>query len=536
MKNTGANRFGRQVVALGLVFAVFTSFAIGLQAWSGAFEADLAGDPDEAAHAVTALMVRDYLAEGLGQSPLGFANLYYESFPKVALGHYPPVYYGLASLPLLAWTSPTALLVLQAALFGILMALIWATTKDRLTYAGAATACVITAISPISQDLCIWVMSDLLLMVLCTTSILVWLSYLNSPSLGRSLLFGALAGLAMLTKGSALFLALLPPVSIALLGMWQELKTWRWWAAAAPVLLLAGPWFFLSLRITSEGMSHLGFSEFLPAALQYYGRELPAATGWPVLLAVAALVVLKALSASRRQPLSAIEAVAIAWALGGAAIVLLVPAGMSARYLFPILPPLAILAVRGVRMLTSRRPGLQLPALAALAVGCAAQFGTPDLKAESGFGIAVTKMMEAREGATQGRWLVSSDPRGEGAVIAAAAFALPSRAPSPLTVLRTSKELTNTDWMGRAYQAGFEGTKELAAHLRDRGIDLVFFDESLPSKWQKAHHQLLGQTLEAESDEWGVVLTQPIQRRAGQEGTMTVYRRLRAAGSEEPRS
>lgn len=506
-----------------LVFALGLSWALALQGWSGARTADLAGDPDEAAHAVTALMIRDYLVEGPGQSPLAFANGYYEDFPKIALGHYPPFYYAVASLPLLVWPSSTALLVLQAVLFAIFMGLLWILARTYLSPLETTAVCIVVGLSPVTQDLCNWVMSDLLLINLCLGSVLAWLNYLKEPSLGRSLLFGVLASLALLTKGSALLLALIPPASTALLRKWPEFGRWRWWAAAVPVVLTAGPWFAISMRITQEGMSHLSVSEFVPVALRYYGRELPDAVGWAVLLAFGVWLAFRVLPRPGKRPIDAFEAVALAWIAGGVAVAVCVPAGMSARYLFPILAPLAILGVRGLGQLTGERRVSFRVSMAAFVAVTLWQIGSLRKKEESGFGTAVKAVLSEADFETHATWLVSSDPRGEGAIIAAAAFSLPDRTPNRLTVLRTSKELADTDWMGRSYEAEFNDPLKLLAHLKARDIDTVLFDESLPAKWRKEHHRLLGQALEMAKDEWRVEFTQAIRRRAGQSGQMKVY-------------
>ena len=89
-------------------------FALVFQWLNGAWQADLAGDPDEAAHAVTSLMVRDYLTDVAPRNPLSYAQDYYKHFPKVALGHYPPGYYLISSLVLLPSPRASVLIILQA--------------------------------------------------------------------------------------------------------------------------------------------------------------------------------------------------------------------------------------------------------------------------------------------------------------------------------------------------------------------------------------------------------------------------------------
>ena len=47
-----------------LAFTFFLGLAVGLQRLSGAYHCELSGYPDEPAHFITSLMVRDYIAAG----------------------------------------------------------------------------------------------------------------------------------------------------------------------------------------------------------------------------------------------------------------------------------------------------------------------------------------------------------------------------------------------------------------------------------------------------------------------------------------
>src|ERR1051325_3624052 len=49
--------------------------------------------PDEPAHYVAGLMVRDYMASGFSQSPVSFAQKYYEFRPYFGVGLWPPLFY-----------------------------------------------------------------------------------------------------------------------------------------------------------------------------------------------------------------------------------------------------------------------------------------------------------------------------------------------------------------------------------------------------------------------------------------------------------
>ena len=60
-----------------LLWLLLLALATALQCHNGAYSSEFAGHPDEAAHVVTSLMIRDYLVEGLPslESPISFARL-----------------------------------------------------------------------------------------------------------------------------------------------------------------------------------------------------------------------------------------------------------------------------------------------------------------------------------------------------------------------------------------------------------------------------------------------------------------------------
>src|SRR5689334_23060800 len=74
-----------------LVFAVAISVTILLQVLGGAWKAECGGYPDEPAHFMTGLMIRDYLVSGFHKSPIAFAEDYYLHYPKVAFGMWGPL-------------------------------------------------------------------------------------------------------------------------------------------------------------------------------------------------------------------------------------------------------------------------------------------------------------------------------------------------------------------------------------------------------------------------------------------------------------
>src|ERR1043165_4996104 len=117
---------------LALAFLVFFGLAVLLQWQGGAYQAEFGSEPDEAAHYVTGLCVRDYIVGGFRENgnPLKFAQNYYEHYPKVALGHWPPGFYLIQS----AWTIPfspsrTSVMLLMAFLTALISTVLFSVLK-----------------------------------------------------------------------------------------------------------------------------------------------------------------------------------------------------------------------------------------------------------------------------------------------------------------------------------------------------------------------------------------------------------------------
>jgi hypothetical protein len=527
-----------------LVMVVF----LLLQLVWGAFDSDLGGDPDEAAHAVTALMVHDYLWQGLGSSPLGFATEYYETFPKVALGHYPPLYYLPGAAALSVWCSPKALLALQALWVGLLGVVSWRFARRWLT-AGDGWLAVLPWLMFVSLTEVLrvggHVLADLLLSLLVFAALLAWHRYLVRPGWKWALSFGGLAAAAILTKGSAMGLAGVPVLSLVLAGHWQDLRRLHWWGAALPVALLAGPWMLYSVRFTQEGFVDQTPLAFFAEAIRFYRIALPQVYGWPMVSVIAISLLRLGWDALQRRVEPA-RAVLWAGVLSMQGLVMIVPTGFSNRYLVPSLLPLALLMLIE---LTHWVPWVlrRMDAVGSLVrtqrwvvlllVGSTLWLTwRVQPKQVRGYTEVVERLLAASDPAARTVWLIASDPRGEGAVIAATAFATPDRTASLLSVRRGSKTLVDTDWLGKSYQPKFADAASLLRLLDAEGIDVVMVDTSMTPDRVQAHEKALRKALDQSDSGWQVVWKQTIQRGFGvPEGDLLVYqRRTTAAGGSAP--
>jgi 4-amino-4-deoxy-L-arabinose transferase-like glycosyltransferase len=134
-------------------FAVLLGIIVTLQILGGAYANGFAGYPDEPAHLVTALMVRDFLA-GLDFShPWGFVQQYYFHYPKVAIGHWPPVLHGaLGTWFLIFGTSRGASIMFIAIVAATTSSIIYFTGKRLIGRWAGVLGAVLFLASPLVRS------------------------------------------------------------------------------------------------------------------------------------------------------------------------------------------------------------------------------------------------------------------------------------------------------------------------------------------------------------------------------------------------
>lgn len=517
--------------ARSFIMAAFTAsffFSLWFVIARGAFTSDLGGDPDEAAHAVTGLMVRDYLAQGLMHSPMKFASEYYANFPKVALGHYPPGYYVLSAPLLLACPSVKVFFILQALLLATLTTLVTQQLIKIVSPSLAVMAGLCVTMLPLSLKQCQVAMSDLLLAVVCFIAAIFWGRYLQFPSLKRSLIWGCIASAAILIKGSAIGLCLMPPVATLFARRWKLFGTLSWWSSAVPVALLAGPWMIYSTHISKEGMTEMSPLAYLQEAVPFYLHAMPHVFGWPVLVLATWGILSGARAFLKTRAFSPAGSAMISLAVGMGAVLLVVPVGLTSRYMLTLAPLMVMAAAYGLQKIML--PGFLEKKWSKPLILCAISFqplinGSLPEKKVLGYTTAVHRSIQLVANSQSARWLVASDPRGEGAVIAAAAFGSQQRFPANLRVYRGSKELATSDWMGRGYKAAFTTEADLLDHLDNLHVTRVFLDLSVPQDRQLAHELQLLNAMQSGNQRWQLDFEQPITRAPGETGMLRVYQR-----------
>ncbi len=239
-------------VALGHCAVVLPLWAavVALQMVNGTYWNEFGGHPDEAGHYVTGLMVRDFLASGQWQDPLSFAKNHYLHYPKGALGHWPPVFYGIeAAWTLVAPPSRASMLLLMALLTALLAATLYQTLRQELTPLVAGAAALLLLAVPIIRVSSGMMMAEIPLALFDFWAVLCFGRYLDTERWSDAAAFGLCAALAILTKGSGLALALVPPIAILLTWRFHLLARPSLWCSAGIVMLLCAPWYWVTLNL-----------------------------------------------------------------------------------------------------------------------------------------------------------------------------------------------------------------------------------------------------------------------------------------------
>lgn len=235
-----------------------------------------------------------------------------------------------------------------AYLAGILLLLFFLGRQLGDVYQGVAAGAMLAA----GAMVCIQAKFFMLDLPLTFWVLLGFYVFLRSEAFGKlgwSLGFGAVFGLALLTKWSAVFFLLLPPLGLGAAAVARgNVKASVWFRnvllAFGLAALVAGPWYaahVLKLARNTSGYFHArGVLEndpslLSPASWVYYVLAVGRQLGWPLGLAVLAGV--GYVLARKRQ------ALVWAWWLGAPYLLLTLIRNKDNRYTLPLLP-LACLA------------------------------------------------------------------------------------------------------------------------------------------------------------------------------------------------
>lgn len=467
------------------LFLASLLLAVAGQWFTGVYDSDLSQSPDEGCHYINGLLIHDYVADGLPGSPLRYALQYYVHYPRVTIGHWPPFFYLVqAALYFITGPSIHAALFLQAVIgAGTAAAIGWVISRLGGWLPGLLASVATLAAPEIFVGMQS-VMLDVPITLLTCLAMLAWARFLLDEAWPWSFAFALAAVAAIMTKGNGIFLALVPPVSVAVAGRLRLLWNWRFWLPAPIAAMLTLPWYLVTYRTTAGGFVD-SWGHFIVMAVPGYGRLLPDQIGAAGLLfaALGGFRVLLDREWNWRRALGISAACVVA---AGFAFTCVVPAGIEGRYLAPLVPALVILAYFGIEWIlrskvpTTRALVLGLCFLAVVAV----EYRFPQTTSRA-MSAASNKIFAAAEDSPF--ILIGSTGAGEGALTAEVATRDRSR---QRYVVRGFGALGSGDFMGTDYRPRFTTPSDEAEWIEGRGIGWVVVDTSPQSLLWK-HNALL---------------------------------------------
>jgi hypothetical protein len=452
---------------------------------SGAYSADLAAYPDEPAHVVSGLMVHDYvvrllrLAEpAFPAGPRAFAEAYYVHYPKVAIGHWPPLFYIVQAAWMFAFgRTKTALLLLMLTVVAATAILVRDLARhfSGSEWAGLSAAAIFLLL-PVTQQSLYAVMPDAVLALLAAAAIAVAAHPRWSP---QWLWVIAIAAVMVHFRGAPLLLLFFIAVVASV-----YLKTLRlrfpWMALLIMFLLVGVP--LLLVRQTAR--LHVG--NVANAAVMFPVHLLRTLGPVPFVMTVLGAWVVPY---RKQQGWFGITGLVLGiWLFFSVAIV-----PWENRYLMIGLPACILLTAGAWQWMAARlRAITRLPGgwiLGALAVGTALLcLRRPVIvrKPNANYEAAVRQVLDGPDG-LETVYLVAGNSLCEGAFIAGVDLA---DRPGRHIVLRSSKTLANSDWSGRYFVPLFQSPEAIAAFLEGSHISLVVIDDTARSDVEMLHAAL----------------------------------------------
>jgi len=506
----------RTLVLCCIAFALFFSATFLLQQSAHAYRTEIGAEFDDASHYVTGLMVRDYIAQGFPSSPTAFAQSYYAHYPKVGLGHWPPVFYVAEALWMLMFgDSIASVLVLMAVITALIAATIFYLVMEEWQAPLAGLACgAIFLFLPVVQQYTSTVMVDTGLALLVLWAAVRWGRFLDSGRARDIIWFGALASLAVLTKGDGVELILLPPISIILTRRFAILRNGALWLTAASSGFVCLPWMLLTRQFVTPGFQYPWGLAYAARAAQFFGIHLLTTIGLVLTLLFLAGLAPKLVPALRFGGINGRWASLISVVFAVLILHCFVPSGLNDRYLIAAIPAVLLFAISGgltlITVVARRNPTPRLAdavALVLLTLILATVFYIPR-KQSYGFRKAAASLENNPLYRNQ-VILCASEAFGEGMLITE--MAARDRPRPGHVILRAGRVLASSDWNNRHYRSRFSSPQAVMAYLTAIPVGVLVLDRTRGPQ-PLEHYQLLRRMIRDYPNSWEHVATFPAER------------------------
>ena len=427
-------------------------FVATVQRRAGAWSSDFSADPDEPSHVVSSLAVYDYLRNGLHQNPIAFAETYYLHYPKLAIGHWPPLFYCSEAAWMFAFgRNRAAMLSFAGFVAAALLTSIFYYAWREYGTAAAIVACLALLRMGLIQTELSQVAPNLLLALVAFWSAVAWGKYIEERKARDAVIAAILMAAAVGVHGRGVALLFLPS-ALLLIGRlrWTKLRV-------AILILIVLVTVTLPYRLHQANPFRLR-GLFIKAS--HYPLHLGDVLGWPLL----ALAVIGAVVAIQQQDRHRHRVAMPALVISGWAFQSLINVGFSDRYLITIVPAAAILIAAGFNFCLS---AIQRPVFR---VACVVGISASLIATTFPFARKIDLGYHALRTATGRVDLIAAEPVHEGAFIAEADLRDPGLA---RFALRASKLLAFSSWNGEIYHTRFSGTAEAAKCLEEAHVERV---------------------------------------------------------------
>ncbi len=511
-----------------LALAAFFVVAAGLQVLAGAYDVELSGYPDEPSHFVTGVLFKDYLTTFPPQPVVPFAKEFYIRRPKVAVGHWPPVLYVLEGIWFaLFHASRRSALALMALICALVAASVYHLVRRRYGNAAGIAAGLLFVCLGFVQTQTSQVMADMLVALFGLWATIAFADFLAARRRQDILRFAIFSILAIFSKNNGLYLVLTPLIAMVLTKQLGVLRSPRLWLGASIVAIPTAAWVVWSNKFVASSWAETPSLGFFVRASRLNLSFLYFILGPCFLILIAAGMFRDRIgSRSTADPLPA--------TLTSAALSVLLfqsvaPAGIESRFLLPAIAALIPLVFSGLMSIVeSLGPRTVAPLFRAAVLLATAALISPGRtfaiphKPYRGFS-EVADFIQSQPRLRQGTILVSSASDGEGLLISEIVMRYPS---SLGIILRASKVLSQSDWLGRSYSIRFVSAHDVFQYLDEMGVDLIVIEEQ-EGVQASPHQDLLLQVDPQHVDHWRRVGIFPKRSPSDLKGSrILVYERI----------
>lgn len=507
--SVGESRMSRFVwLEATVVGVLLVALIVILQLSDGAYHGEFLDD--EASHYISGLFLKEWLTSDFLTTPLSYLNAFHSHYPLVGIGHWPPLFYAIeAGWMLIFAQSKLSVLALSAVITFITSMTIYKAVAIRLRWIEGLFAATAFLVCPMVRLGSAQLMLDVPVALFSVLAMLSYIRYLDTGHLKYSVLFGFMASAALLVKGNAVALALLPAWAVLLGSRWDLLRKPSFWAPLPIVAVAAGPWYVFTYGMVEQGFRYGWGWTYVSVATAENAQYLLDNLG-ALIIAFSAIGFVR-LVFRAGKPADSLLVTATALFLSVWIFQTVIPAAIQDRYLIPALPGLLIMAVYGVhavflKMKAAISPQMTPVTLAGtfavlLLVPMAARGVVVPPKPIMGFADAAKEVWAVR-GERNPVVLVVADGAGEGAAIAELAMLDPH--PPSLFAVRGSRIFGGGGYNRQDYLPRFERADQLMREIDEYAIPLMILQVD-PTGKEWDHIRQVEELMKVYPERWRIL-------------------------------